>query len=505
MSDNGIKGLSKEHMDEERKGDAAEQPGTGKAPMQGLASLPVFFDLAGRRAVLAGGSARAAWKAELLQATGARVDVFCVEPSAALLALAGHCAAVALHRRHWQPEDFNGAALAIGDFLTQPEAAAFHAAARLARVPANLIDRPEFCDFQIGTIVNRSPLVIGISTKGASPVFALALRGWLEALLPQAAKLWAEAAEGWRAKLKARGLSSDSQRRFWESFVGKALGTKPPEAADFEALLAETQAKETGSQGRGAVALVGAGPGDPELITLKALRVLQAADVVLYDDLVAPQIIAMARREAETIAVGKRGYRPSCKQDDIVAKLVALAQAGKRVVRLKGGDPSVFGRANEEIAALTAAGIPVEVVPGITAALGAAASLKVSLTERERARRIQFITAHAHNGRLPEDIDWASVCDPRAATAVYMGLRTLEALSQRLLAQGIDPFTPAVLVERATCADERRIFGTIADLPAKAVAADPNGPCLVLIGHAFDQAAEAAAAQETEAMGSLRA
>lgn len=476
------------------------KPETADRPLQGLASLPVFFDLAGKRALLAGGSARAAWKAELLQAAGARVDVFCTAPSAELVALAERCPAIQLVQRHWQPEDFNGATLAIGDFYAKPEAAGFHAAARLARVPANLIDRPEFCDFQIGTIIDRSPLVIGISTKGASPVFALALRGWLEALLPQAVKVWAAAAEGWRAKLKARGLSGEGQRRFWEFFVGKALGARPPDPADFETLFAAAQTTNAQHHGsHGCVALVGAGPGDPELITLKALRVLQAADVVLYDDLVAPQIIGMARREAEKIAVGKRGYRPSCKQDDIVAQLVMLAQAGKRVVRLKGGDPSIFGRANEEIAALTAAGIPVEVVPGITAALGAAASLKLSLTERERARRIQFITAHAHNGRLPDDVDWSSICDPRAATAVYMGLRTLEALSQRLLAQGIDPFTPAVLVERATCVDERRILGTIADLPAKAAAAAPSGPCLVLIGRAFDHAAADRMEGETEA------
>lgn len=476
--------------------------GRPKVPMQGLASLPVFFDLAGKRGLLAGGSARAAWKAELLQAAGARVDVFCAAPGAELVALAESCPAVRLVLRHWLPEDFNGAALAIGDFQARPEAAAFHAAARLARIPVNLIDQPEFCDFQIGTIIDRSPLVIGISTKGASPVFALALRGWLEALLPQALKLWAGAAEVWRGKLKARALSPQRQRRFWEVFVTKALGSRPPEAGDFDTLLAAAQTADAQHRGdHGSVALVGAGPGDPELITLKALRVLQAADVVLYDDLVAPQIINMARREAEKIAVGKRGYRPSCKQDDIVARLVALAQEGKRVVRLKGGDPSIFGRANEEIAALVAAGIHVEVVAGITAACGAAASLKLSLTERDRARRIQFITAHAHDGRLPEDIDWGSVCDPRAATAVYMGLRTLQALSQRLLAQGIDPFTPAVLVERATCVDERRIFGTIADLPTKAAAAAPTGPCLVLIGHAFDHAAAA----ETEDAAAARA
>jgi uroporphyrin-III C-methyltransferase / precorrin-2 dehydrogenase / sirohydrochlorin ferrochelatase len=471
----------------------------GRTPMQGLASLPVFFDLDGKRVLVAGGSARAAWKAELLQATGARVDVLSPEPCAELLALAAHCPAIQVHRRHWQPEDFSGASLAFGDFQTKQEAAAFQAAAKLSRVAANLIDQPDFCDFQIGTIIDRSPLVIGISTKGASPVFALALRGWLEALLPQAIKSWASAAESWRAKLKARGLPSESQRRFWEFFVGRALGAREPEAGDFNRLVARAQEKQREMEGRGWVALVGAGPGDPELITLKALRVLQAADVVLYDELVAPEIVSMARREADKISVGKRGYRRSCKQEEIVERLVSLARQGKKVVRLKGGDPSVFGRANEEIAALKAENVPVEIVPGITAALGAAASLKLSLTERERARRIQFITAHAHNGDLPDDIDWASVCDPRAATAVYMGLRTIEALSQRLLAHGIEPATPAVLIERATCADERRVIGTIADLPAKAAAAALSGPCLVLIGRAFDHALIAETAEAAKA------
>ena len=219
------------------------------------------------------------------------------------------------------------------------------------------------------------------------------------------------------------------------------------------------------------------------------MRHLQAADIVLHDDLVSPVIVEMARREAVKIAVGKRGYRPSCRQDEITARMIAFARAGKRVVRLKGGDPSIFGRAAEEITALQEAGIEVDVVPGITAALGAAASLKLSLTERARARRVQFITAHAHDGRLPEDVDWAALCDPRAATVVYMGVRTLPALAQRLLKHGIEPMTPALLVERATLPDERRIFGTIGDLPDKVAAADPKGPCILLIGHTFDHAA----------------
>ncbi|HUZ91151.1 MAG TPA: uroporphyrinogen-III C-methyltransferase, partial [Methylocella sp.] len=205
----------------------------------------------------------------------------------------------------------------------------------------------------------------------------------------------------------------------------------------------------------------------------------------LYDDLVAPAIVEMARREAEKIPVGKRGYKPSCRQDHIVSQLIVLASQGKRVVRLKGGDPMIFGRANEEIAALRAAGIPIEVIPGITAALGAAANLQVSLTERKKARRLQFITAHAHDGKLPTDIDWRALCDPQASTVVYMGIKTLEPLAGHLLANGMDPSTPALLVERATCPDERRIFGTIGDLAAKVAVAEPSGPCVIFIGEAF--------------------
>ena len=193
----------------------------------------------------------------------------------------------------------------------------------------------------------------------------------------------------------------------------------------------------------------------------------------------------MARREAEKIPVGKRGYKPSCKQNHIIARMIELALQGKRVVRLKGGDPMVFGRAAEEIVALREAGIAIEVVPGVTAALGAAASLQISLTERARARRLQFVTAHAHDGKLPEDIDWRALCDPGASSVVYMGARTLGALAERLLAHGADPATPALLVERATCPDERRIAGTIASLPAKAAAQAPSGPCLILIGAVF--------------------
>jgi uroporphyrin-III C-methyltransferase/precorrin-2 dehydrogenase/sirohydrochlorin ferrochelatase len=454
--------------------------------MRGLACVPVFFSLAGKRVVLAGGSNAVLWKAELCQAAGARLDVFSPDSCSGLVALARRCPAVALVSRRIEPEDFRGAALAIIEAKSAAEAAEFQAAARAAGVAVNVIDKPGFSDFQFGAIVDRSPLVIGISTDGGSPVLAQAIRGRLEALLPREIKLWAHIAKVWREKLKLLDTPSKTRRRFWELFSRKALAAKHrPGEADLAILLAEAEA---GTATAGSVALVGAGPGDPELLTLKALRALQSADVVLYDDLVAPAIVDMARREAEKIPVGKRGYRPSCRQDHIVSRLVSLASQGKRVVRLKGGDPMIFGRANEEIAALRAARIPIEIIPGVTAALGAAAGLQISLTAREKARRLQFITAHAHDGKLPGDIDWRALCDPRASIVVYMGVKTLELLAGRLLANGMDPSTPAFLVERATCPDERHIFGTIENLAAKVARAEPSGPCVILIGEIFADA-----------------
>ena len=218
------------------------------------------------------------------------------------------------------------------------------------------------------------------------------------------------------------------------------------------------------------------------MLTLKAVRALQSADVVLFDDLVDPRILDLARREAERVGVGKRGHRPSCKQDEITDLIVRLGVAGKRVVRLKGGDPAVFGRLTEELEACHAAGVPTEVVPGITAAFGAAAAMGVSLTERSAARRLQFVTAHSQDGSLPQDLDWKALADPRAATVVYMGVRTAPALVERLLAEGLPPSFPALLVERATTEQQAVRACSIADLPAAIATDPPSGPCLIILG-----------------------
>jgi uroporphyrin-III C-methyltransferase/precorrin-2 dehydrogenase/sirohydrochlorin ferrochelatase len=472
-------------MSDQDNSAGARKPAAARpARMDELALLPVFYRLAGKRAVVAGGTEGASWKAELLAAAGARVEVYSATPCAALVALAGDIPGLTLTRRDWLSGDLAGAAVAIADCASDAEAESFAAAARRAGVPVNIVDRPAFCDFQFGSIVNRSPLVVGISTDGASPVFGQAIRARLETVLPSGFQRWAAAARAWRPAVKARELSFRARRAFWEKFTRLALAApdREPSPGDRDALLASLDAA---AEPAGSVALVGAGPGDPELLTLKAVRILQSADVVLYDDLVSPKIVEMARREAERITVGKRGHKPSCTQEEISELLITLARAGKRVVRLKGGDPMIFGRAGEEIAALVAASIPFEIVPGVTAATGAAARLAVSLTHRDHARRLQFVTAHARDGKLPTDLDWHALIDKAATTVVYMGVKTLPALIQRLLAEGLAPATPAILVERATQIDERVIASAIADLPAEVAAAQPTGPCLVLIGEAL--------------------
>ena len=468
-------------------------PTEAKPPrMERLARLPVFFALTGKRAIVAGGTAAAAWKAELLSAAGADVDVFAADMSDDMLALIADPPGgrVILHPRAWETGDFAGAALAIGA-LGDDEASRFAAAARAAGVPVNVIDKPDFCDFSFGSIVNRSPLVIGISTDGAAPVFAQAIRAKLEALIPFGFARWAEAARRWRDAVKSSGLPFAERRRFWQIFTASALREpeREPAPSDFDRLIAETR-EEGEKSGPGSVTLVGAGPGDPELLTLRAVRALQSADIILIDDLVAPAILDFARREAKKMMVGKTGFAPSCKQDEINALMVGLAKAGRRVVRLKGGDPMIFGRAGEEIAACRKAGIAVEVVPGITAAQGAASRLGVSLTHRKLARRIQYVTAHGADGRLPSDIDWASVADPVTTTVVYMPKRALAELAATAQARGLAKDTPAIAVIAATRPEQEIIAGTISDIAARLDAAAPGRPVLVMIGRALAQAAK---------------
>jgi uroporphyrin-III C-methyltransferase / precorrin-2 dehydrogenase / sirohydrochlorin ferrochelatase len=466
--------------------------------MDRLSRLPVFLALEGKRAVLAGGSSAAAWKAELLSAAGARVEVYAADVSDEMLLVAGDPprGAIVVHRRAWTAKDLVGASIAVGAFEDDDGAAVFADAARTWGVPVNVIDRPAFCDFAFGAIVNRSPLVIGISTDGAAPVFAQAIRAKLEALLPKGFAGWAAAAARWRSAVKASGLSFSGRRKFWQLFTAHAMGNpgSEPTGSDFERFIAEVQGLGTTVE-NGSVTLVGAGPGDPELLTLRAVRALQSADVILFDDLVSRDVLDFARREARKMLVGKTGFGPSCKQDDINALMVSLAKQGKRVVRLKGGDPLIFGRAAEEIAACKVASIAVDLVPGITAAQGAAAKLGLPLTDRKHARRLQYVTGHARNGKLPDDLDWQSLADPATTTAIYMPVRTLAALVAKAVAEGLDPQMPAVAIASATRPNQTVVSAPIGELPNRLALAGLPGPVLVMLGRILGtQAGEKAVA-----------
>jgi uroporphyrin-III C-methyltransferase/precorrin-2 dehydrogenase/sirohydrochlorin ferrochelatase len=341
---------------------SAQRPG-----MTPLARLPVFLALAGERAVIAGGNAAAAWKAELLAASGAEVHVFAAEFSEELLAIATEPPAgrVILRSRDWQTSDLAGARIAVGAFEDEVEAARFAEAARGLKIPYNVIDKPAFCSFAFGAIVNRSPLVIGISTDGAAPVFAQTIRSRIEALLPRGFAGWAEAARVWRAKINRPELSSGERRRFWQLFSARAINQphRPPERSDFDQLLSQARSDHA-TREPGAVTLVGVGNGDPELLTLRAARALRSADVIFFDEQVSADILDFSRREARKMLI-----RPS--DDDATAAtgalVIGLARSGKHVVRLIAGDPASGTEAADEIATYRAAGVHLELVPGIAA------------------------------------------------------------------------------------------------------------------------------------------
>jgi uroporphyrin-III C-methyltransferase/precorrin-2 dehydrogenase/sirohydrochlorin ferrochelatase len=422
-----------------------------------LPNLPLFHKLAGRKAVVVGTSEGADWKAELLAAAGAKV----------VRLTSG-----------WSGNDLAGAAIAVADLSDRDEALRFVDAAHAAGTVVNIIDQTDLCDVQFGTIVNRSPVVIGISTDGAAPMLGQSIRTRIESVLPFGLSRWAEAAKSWRVQLKKRVPDFGTRRSFWERFVATVWNALDhiPTQSDFEKLI------EAAPGEKGRVTLVGAGPGDPELLTLKAVRALQSATVILYDDLVGPKVLELARREAKRIAVGKSGKGPSCKQSEINQRIVELALAGENVVRLKGGDPLIFGRATEEIVACKAAGVEVSLIPGISAAQGAAASLLLSLTERKQSRRVQFVTGHGADGRIPRDIDWSTVADPKATTVLYMGRRTLADFVRKALAAGLDSQTPAIAIASATLPEQRHIGGRIADITERAADLPEGAPVIVIIG-----------------------
>lgn len=458
------------------------------ARMGELACLPVFFQLKGQKVLVAGGTDAAAWKAELLGAAGAEVHVYAdtLDPAMAKLLLTGSVSGAFVHHaEEWEPVSFAGMMLAIADAETEDDAEAFYRAAKAAGVPVNVIDNPPYCDFQFGSIVNRSPVVIGISTNGAAPILGQAIRRRIETLLPSGLAGWAKLAGRVRAAVMERLSPGPQRRRFWEAFTELAFSERSAPEADsgIADLIGETGLAQPASQGR--VTLVGAGPGCAEFLTLKAVRALQGADVILFDDLVADEVLELARREAKRMLVGKRGGRESCRQEDINDMMVALAKQGKNVVRLKSGDPMIFGRAGEEIERLKTEGIPVSVVPGITAASAMASELGISLTHRDHAQSVRYVTGHSRKGELPETVNWASLADPATTTVFYMGGRMAGRISQRLISEGVSPGVPVMAVSSVSRKNEKRWTGRLEDLAAGVSTLDLDEPVLFAVGSVF--------------------
>jgi len=339
-------------------------PNEAPARMEPLAKLPVFWALDGRRVVVAGGSDAAAWKAELLAACGALVDIYAEAPGEACLALLARppvhpVARIRHHARCWQPTDLDGAALAIAECEDDTEARHVFAAACAAGVPVNVIDKPDFCQFQFGSIVNRSPVIVAISTDGAAPILAQTIRRKIETLLPRSLKRWAELAQSLRGEVNARLASPQARRVFWERFTDRVFGSNDtPEEGVGRALLVDAE-RLGRAPGRGRVTIVGAGPGDAELLTLKAVRALQAADVILFDDGVSAEVFELARREAKRMLVSDR-------PETVDATMAKLARSGKRVVWMRSGDCAGMDHTGSHIEYMLDQGISVDIIPGVT-------------------------------------------------------------------------------------------------------------------------------------------
>ncbi|HUH36863.1 MAG TPA: siroheme synthase CysG, partial [Spongiibacteraceae bacterium] len=360
--------------------------------------------------------------------------------------------------------------------------AAVSEAAQALNIPVNVVDQPDLCSAILPSIVDRSPLLIAISSGGRSPVLARMLKTRIESLVPAAYGRLALLAGEFRQQVKARFAGLGQRRAFWERVLD-GPAAELALAGNLDAArreLAQQIDAQPDTASLGEVYLVGAGPGDPDLLTFKALRLLQKADVVLYDRLVAPAILNMARADAERIYVGKARAQHTLRQQDINARLVTLAREGKRVVRLKGGDPFIFGRGGEEIETLAAEGIPFQVVPGITAASGCSCYSGIPLTHRDHAQSVRFVTGHLKNGSM--DLPWAELVQPAQTVVIYMGLVGLPEICRQLIAHGRGADTPIALVERGTTPEQRVLVSTLAGLPDLVASENVRAPTLLIVG-----------------------
>jgi len=442
--------------------------------------LPIFLDVRDEPCLVVGGGEVAARKAARLLGAGARVTVLAPELGAAFDA---DLAAGRIEHRaaSFGPQDMAGFAVAIAATDDEAVNRAVAAAARQRRIPVNVVDQPALCSFIMPSIVERAPLIVAVSSGGASPVLARLMRARLETLIPAGYGRLATLAAAFRGQVKAR-FKPPERRRFWERVLQGPIAELVFSGRDTEARAALQSALDDPrlAFGGGEVALIGAGPGDPDLLTFRALRLMQQADVVVYDRLVSRPILDLVRLDAERIYAGKERAKHALPQDDINHLLVRLAREGKRVVRLKGGDPFIFGRGGEEIDTLAAEGIPFQVVPGITAAAGCASYAGIPLTHRDYSQSVVFVTGHLQDGSM--NLNWPALAQPRQTVVFYMGLVGLDILCHELVAHGLPAATPAALIQQGTTPQQRVLTGTLDTLPDIVRRGDVKAPTLIIVG-----------------------
>lgn len=446
--------------------------------------LAIVLNVTGKKAVVVGGGLIAARKAETLIKANMQIDVFADALGQDLIE-AHKNGAITHHSRAINKSDLEDAIIGIGASKDKEINLAFRKIAQQAGVPVNMVDDPENCDFIMPAIIDRSPILITISSGGASPIFTRTLKARFEAMVPASYGRLAEFAGSYRQTVKEKISDFTHRRRFWEKLIGGTIGErvllgKEKEATTLTEALIEDYVKKGDTPAEGEVYLVGAGPGDPDLLTFRALRLMQQCDVVLYDRLLGADILNLVRKDAERIYVGKMAADHSLPQEDISQLLVKLAKEGKRVLRLKAGDPFTFGRGGEEIEALAGAEIPFQIVPGITAASGCATFAGIPLTHRDHAQSCTFITGHAKDGNIPQY--WQGLTKKGQTIVIYMGLSNLPKISKAYIENGGDKNMPAAAIENGTRRDQRVITGTIETLPSLVDEAALKSPTLIIIG-----------------------
>ena len=438
--------------------------------------FPLFFDLRGQKVLVVGAGAVALRKVQQLERAQAAIIVVAPHATPALAQRAAD-GALELRLREFASEDLEGARLVI---VASSRRAVNRWVASLAEargIPVNVVDDLEASRVIVPAIVDRDPVIVAVSSAGTSPVLARRLRERLEALIPQRIGLWATWLAGMRAAARRRIPSADARRRYFEMLVDGPAERRFVDGDERGARrIAQRLMSSISAAPAGAVTLVGAGPGDPELLTLRALRALQDADVILHDRLVPAAVLDYARRDAERICVGKAAGGAGTSQTAINDLLIDHARRGRRVVRLKGGDPFIFGRGGEELEALARAGIAFSVVPGISAAIGCAAYAGIPLTHRDHAHSVSFVTGHG------EEPDWASLARPRVTAVFYMGLARLEHIVARLMENGAPPGRPAALIAQGTTAEQQVIAATLGTIRTEATARRIESPALLVVG-----------------------